>query len=100
MGMTRIEVDVVGAQLSVALEAGGTIESSSVSASPSKIVHAKASFDTGSFLQTLMANAREIVKLATKRSFEQFLPSPSMRGARGTGSRSIHRNGEGGNSGM
>lgn len=72
---TIIEVEIMGEQLSIVLEATGTIVAS-IEYSPSPTIsHAKVVFDTASFVKTLMVNARDSVKYATKRLFEIFLSS-------------------------
>ncbi|KAL3945548.1 MAG: hypothetical protein SGBAC_000372 [Bacillariaceae sp.] len=86
---TTIEVDIMGEQLSIVLEATGTILAVLEELSPSgKVVQAKVAFDTSAFLKTLMANARDIVKYATKRLFERFLTSSNnMQDVQGLDSR-------------
>lgn len=70
---TTIEVDILGEQASIVLEASGTIRALFDQPPSRRIVHAKTAFDTTSFLKIQMANARDIVKFATKRIFEVFL---------------------------
>jgi hypothetical protein len=72
---TIIEVEIMGEQLSVVLEATGTIIALIEQFPSAKIARAKVAFDTSSFLKILMANARDCVKYATKRLFVVFLSS-------------------------
>ncbi|CAJ1942898.1 unnamed protein product [Cylindrotheca closterium] len=87
---TIIEVEIMGEQLSVVLEAAGTIIAMIEPFPSAKIVRAKVAFDTSSFLKTLMANARDCVKYATKRLFEVFLsPSNNIQDTQAMDSRSM-----------
>lgn len=87
---TTIEVDILGEQRSVVLVAAGTIRAVFEPSHSSKIVYAKAAFDTATFLKILMANARDIVKFATKRLFEVFLLPDNTQVAQAMSSQVLH----------